>query len=249
MSKVTIGIEAIKQGLSDIGYIVSDCIERENHGTNWQIKFSNSGAIVNIYDTNNKKNSVVNGKCDEEEQKILKHLVDGLKCKEIQIDPLNAEIVKRINERREDFDIDFKREWYSHEKKADLLHDVLCLSNNIENKDAFLVIGVDDDYQVVGITDEIKSNDIFDYIKSKHFAGDRLPELELKKLYYQYKTIYVIVCKSSKHVPFYLTEREQKVCNYRIYTRVGDTNTATDKSASYADVEQLWRIHFERENE
>lgn len=249
MAKITIDIESIKQSLSDIGYEISDFIERENNGINWQLKFSNSGAIVTIYDTNTKKNSVVNGKCDEEEKNNLKVIVDGLKCKEIQIDPLNHIIVQRINEQREDYDIDFKREWYSREKKADMLHDVLCLSNNIENKDAYLVIGVDDEYQVVGVNNPIKSNDIIDYFKSKRFAGDHIPVFELKKLYYKFKTIYVIVCKSSKYVPFYLTEREQKVCDHRIYTRVGDTNTPVDKSASYSDVERLWRIHFERENE
>lgn len=249
MAKITIDIEAVKQGLVDIGYAISDCIERDNNGVNWQLKFSNSGAIVTVYDTNTKKNSVVNGKCDGEEQKALKQIVDGLKCKEIQIDPLNTTIVERIRLQHEDFDIDFKREWYSPEKKASMLHDILCLSNNIENKDAYLVIGVDDEYNVVGVTEAIKSNDIIDYMKSKHFAGDHIPWLELKKLYYMYKTVYVIVCKSSKYVPFYLTEREQKVCDHRIYTRVGDTNTPVDKSASYADVERLWRIHFQRENE
>jgi len=249
MAKITIDIETIRQSLSDIGYEISDLIERENNGINWQIKFSNSGAIVTIYDTNNKKNSVVNGKCDEEERKVLKNIVDRLKCKEFQIDPLNREIVRRINERHEDFDIDFKREWYLPQKKADMLHDILCLSNNTENKDAYLVIGVDDDYQVLGVTKEIKSNDIIDYMKSKHFAGEHMPVFELKKLFYQHKTIYVIVCYSSKYVPFYLTEKEQRVCEHRIYTRVGDTNTPVDKGASYIDVERLWRIHFEREME
>lgn len=68
MSKISIDIEYIKLNLKNIGYEISDCIERENNGTNWQLKFSNSGAIVTIYDSNNMKNTVVNGKADDYEK-------------------------------------------------------------------------------------------------------------------------------------------------------------------------------------
>jgi carbamoyl-phosphate synthase large subunit len=71
MAKISIDIENIKESLTAIGYEISDCIERENNGFNWQIKFYNSGAIVTIYDTNTKKNTVVNGKYEEGENKIL----------------------------------------------------------------------------------------------------------------------------------------------------------------------------------
>ena len=74
MAKVSIDIEYVKDSLSKIGYVISDCIERENNGTNWQLKFSNSGANVTIYDTNTKKNTVVNGKCEEGEKESLKEI-------------------------------------------------------------------------------------------------------------------------------------------------------------------------------
>ena len=101
MAKVSIDIEYVKESLSKIGYVISDCIERENNGINWQLKFSNSGASVTIYDTNTKQNSVVNGKCDKEEQESLKAIVDGIKCKEISIDPINEKIVAFINSKKE----------------------------------------------------------------------------------------------------------------------------------------------------
>ena len=68
-------------------------------------------------------------------------------------------------------------------------------------------------------------------------------------MYYMSKKISVIVCKSSKYVPFYLTQRYKGVNDNQIYTRVGDTNTAKNKHANYSDIENLWRIHFKRENE
>lgn len=44
-----------------------------------------------------------------------------------------------------------------------MLHDILCLSNNIENRDAYLILGVTDDYSVVGVDKEWKSSNIFDF--------------------------------------------------------------------------------------
>lgn len=109
MSKISIDIENVKNNLINIGYEICDCNEKENNGKNWQLKFSNSGAIVTIYDTNNKRNSVVNGKADEKERKQLKEIVDGLKCKELNIDPLNRKIVELINKKQETFFVTIKR--------------------------------------------------------------------------------------------------------------------------------------------
>lgn len=243
MAKVSIDIQYIKEALENIGYVISDSIERENNGKNWQFKFSNSGAIVTVYDTNKKRNTVVNGKCEKGEQNALKELVDGLKCKEIFIDNINKDIVTLINSKSEGFYYDFKQQWYTEKKKGDLLHDILCLSNNTENRTAFLIIGVNDKYDAIGVEDWKKENDINDFLKSKKFAGDHIPQIELKKVYYKHFKIDVLVIKSSLDVPYFLTERYEKV-GTQIYTRIGDTNTPINESASYSDIERLWEIHF-----
>ena len=248
MAKISIDFENVKQALTEIGYEISDCIERENSGINWQLKFHNSGASVTVYDTNTKKNSVVNGKCEDGEGAALKEIVDGLKCKEISIDPLNALIVSYINSKQEGVHYDFKQEWHSASKEADLLHDILCLANNTNNADAYLIVGVTDSYDVVGVAEWRKSNEIFDYLRSKKFAGNHTPEIQLHKVYYKHHKIDVVEIKSSKNVPFYLTEKYRDV-GVQIYTRVGDTNTPKNECANYNDVEALWRIHFERESE
>jgi len=133
MAKISIDIEYVKCALTEMGYVISDCIEKDNNGLNWQLKFHNSGAIVNIYDTNTKKNTVVNGKCAEGESAALKEIVDGLKCKEITLDPLTPVIVSCINSKQEGSHYDFKQEWHSERKNGDLLHDILCLANNTTN--------------------------------------------------------------------------------------------------------------------
>lgn len=244
MTKISVDIEIIKKSLHDIGYEISDCIERENNGINWQLKFKNSGSVVTIYDTNKTNNSVVNGRPEEGEKEKLKRIVDDLKCNELVIDPLNVKIVELIRSHREDYFYDFKQ-YFNHQKKESFLHDILCLSNNTENKDAYLIFGVSDDYQVVGVKEnDIKSNDIYDFIKKIKFAGNNIPEIKIHKLLFKYLDIVVIECKSSKNVPFYLEERYKGVKDNCIYTRVGDTNTPKDGCASYKDIEKLWRIHF-----
>jgi len=247
MAKISVDIECIKEGLTNIGYEISDVIERENNGINWQLKFSNSGAIITIYDSNKVNNTVVNGKLDTEEKENLKPIVEGLKQKELIVDPINAEIVEMIRTHKEMDYYDFKQ--IPHKNNDDLLHDIICLSNNIENKDAYLILGVTDDFEVVGVDDTFNSHGFFDFIKTVSFAGDHVPDIELKKLNYKCKTIYVVVCKSSKNVPFYLDKKFKKVNPNQIYTRVGDTNTPINGNANYEDVEALWRIHFRRENE
>ena len=245
MTKISVDIENIKNGLHEIGYEISDCIERENNGINWQLKFKNSGSVVTIYDTNKTNNSVVNGRPEEGEKEKLKRIIDDLKCNEFVVDPLNAKIVELIRSRREDYYYDFKQ-CFNHNKKDSFLHDILCLLNNTENKDAYLIFGVTDDYKVVGVKeDDIKSNNIQDFIKKIKFAGDVTPELIVHKLLFKYKDIVVIECKSSKNVPFYLEKRYKNVRDNCIYTRVGDTNTPKDSCASYKDIEKLWRIHFD----
>ena len=247
MAKIDVDVEYIKEGLQSIGYEISSCIERENNGKNWQIKFSNSGAMVTIYDTNRTHNTVVNGRPEIDEKEGLKTIVDALKCKELQIDPLNKEICELINTHREDYYYDFKE--IPHGDKGDLLHDILCLSNNTENREAYLIIGVTNTYEVVGIDEHFASNDYYDFLKTIKFAGDHMPEIDVKVLYYKFRKIGVIICKSSKYVPFYLTEKHRDVNSHQIYTRVGDTNTPKNRNASYTDTEKLWLIHFDREHE
>lgn len=244
MAKRTVDIEYVKEGLRGIGYSISDVVERDNNGINWQIKFDNSGAIITIYDTNAKKNTVVNGKTEDDEAVALKNIVDGLKCKELFLDEINELVVSLIDSHHEDTYYDYKRQWYADNKTDDFVHDILCLSNNIDNRDAYLIIGVDDQNNVVGVNDWKKSNEIFDLLGNLKFAGDNKPDIELKKIYYKYKKVDVLVCKKSNKVPFYLSEKYKGVFEHQIYTRFGDKNTPKTGHASYKDVELLWKIHF-----
>lgn len=144
---------------------------------------------------------------------------------------------------------DFKREWYPHEKKADLLHDIICLANNLENRDAYIIIGVDEenDYAIRNTQNDVNRKNtqmIVDFLKDKNFAGGIRPTVYVESLIIDDKHLDVIVIKNSNNTPYYLTDIYQSIRPNNIYTRVMDTNTPKDKAADIHHVEYLWKKRF-----
>lgn len=144
---------------------------------------------------------------------------------------------------------DFKRDWYSNEKKADLLHDIMCMANNLENRNAYIIIGVDEenDYMVKDIRDDENRRNtqmIVDFLKDKKFAGGIRPTVYIETIEVDDGHVDVIVIKNSIKTPYYLSERYHKVEANNIYTRVMDTNTPKNTSADIHHVEYLWKKRF-----
>lgn len=52
-------------------------------------------------------------------------------------------IFELINLKQEGEYWDFKRQW--HENKADLLHDIICMANNLSDNDGYIIIGIDEE--------------------------------------------------------------------------------------------------------
>lgn len=144
---------------------------------------------------------------------------------------------------------DFKKEWYSKEKKADLLHDIICMSNNLEDRDAYIIIGIDEEnnYEIQNVTNDTNRKNtqkVVDFLKDKKFAGGVRPTIYVKTILLEGNYIDVIVIKNSYSTPYYLTERYQSIEANNIYTRVMDTNTPKARSADIHNVEYLWRKRF-----
>lgn len=161
------------------------------------------------------------------------------------------EILELINLRQEGGYWDFKKEWYKSDNKGkqDLLHDIICMANNLENRDAYLIIGVDEenDYAIVDVADnEGRKNTqmLVDFLKDKKFAGGLRPTVYVRNQQLLGKTIDVIVIVNDNNTPYYLTEKFQQVRAYHIYTRIQDTNTPVDRSADLNKVEFLWKKRF-----
>lgn len=140
---------------------------------------------------------------------------------------------------------DFKRQWYDSSKSADLLHDIICMANNLANHDAYIIIGVDDAnfslYDVVADQNRKNTQKIVDFLKDKKFAGDIRPVVTVKQVFIESSTLDVIVIHNSGQTPFYLKENFKNLKANHIYTRIQDSNTRKDKSADIDKVEYLWK--------
>lgn len=83
------------------------------------------------------------------ESQLFKYIIEGIKWKLWQDNQIVSNTLKLIKTHKEDYYYDFKEKW--HEHKADLLHDILCLANNTQNRSAFLIFGINDSLEIVGL--------------------------------------------------------------------------------------------------
>ncbi len=162
---------------------------------------------------------------------------------------LDYKIKQLISLKQEGEYWDFKKKWYSKDKKMDLLHDIICMANNLANSDAYIIIGVDEenDYTINDMQNDMNrrnTQNIVDFLKDKKFAGGIRPAVYVKSISYLNGTIDVIIIKNSSNTPFYLTKRYHSILPNNIYTRIMDTNTPINESADIHHVEYLWKKRF-----
>ena len=163
---------------------------------------------------------------------------------------LETRVMRCISLRREGDSWDFKRQWHDKEKeKSDLLHDIICMSNLVQDEDGLIIIGVDEEkeYSIQDVRNDPNRKDnheLVKFLRDKPFDAGIRPMAHVESMEVDGKTIDVIVVENSSNVPFYLTERFQRVESYHIYTRIGDSNTPVDKSADRDIVEKLWKKRF-----
>jgi hypothetical protein len=153
---------------------------------------------------------------------------------------------------------DFKEYW--HGNKTSLLHDIICMANNLVNRDAYIIIGVSDSkspdgVKIKGVSEENRRDQqhLIDFLRNKKFSGVVRPVVYLQTLMLEndegeIKPVDVIIIKNTNNTPYYLTEnfrdRYKELRAGYIYTRIGDTNTAVDSFADVDKIEYLWRKHF-----
>ena len=109
---------------------------------------------------------------------------------------LRERITELIGEKREGSYWDFKQEY--HTNKAKLLHDILCLANNIDNKEAYLIYGIADNGDVVGLSEDKnrKNQEFFiSFLQGKKFAGNNTPHVVLKTISVKEQEIDILIIK------------------------------------------------------
>ncbi|MDD2256553.1 MAG: ATP-binding protein [Bacteroidales bacterium] len=151
---------------------------------------------------------------------------------------------------------DFKRSW--HESNADLLHDIICMANNIENRDAYIIIGVANSGEFNDISsDENRkiTEQLINFLRTKRFVGQFRPIVKVETLSIEGNTLDVIVIENTTNTPYVLEEdfvdkkrpqadKHKVIKQGNIYTRIQDTNTPVDKTADYDKAELLWKKRF-----
>ena len=86
------------------------------------------------------------------------------------------------------------------EKTDDLLIDIICMANNLVDRDCYIIIGVDEenDFKITDVSsDENRKNtqNIVDFLRNKPFAGNVRPEVYVRTIKLEENVIDVIVIK------------------------------------------------------
>lgn len=126
------------------------------------------------------------------------------------------EIYELISYKQEGAYWDFKKEWYTEGRLADLLHDIICMANNMANRDAYIIIGIDEEngYKVNDLTNanNRKSTQmIVDFLREKKFAGGIKPQVMIDSLKMEEGVIDIILVKNGHHTPYFLEEKYRDV--------------------------------------
>ena len=148
---------------------------------------------------------------------------------------------------------DFKQKW--HANNADLLHDIICMANNLADRDAYIIIGVSDSKsangtQIIGVPEDNRKSqqNLIDFLKDKKFSGGLRPTVYVQTLNVGGKDIDIIIVKNMSNTPYFLVEQfnygQECVRAGYIYVRIGDTNTPKVAFADIDKVEYLWRKRF-----
>ena len=151
---------------------------------------------------------------------------------------------------------DCKKEW--DDNKASLLHDIICMANNLEDRDAYIILGVDEDndFEIIDVKvdkNRRNTNELNTFLRDKKFQGGIRPLVSVRNIEInEQKCIDVVEIKNTRNTPFVLTEnftdnstgRPKTLHANSVYTRVGDTNTPIDKTADLDKIEYLWRKRF-----
>ena len=143
---------------------------------------------------------------------------------------------------------DFKR--CHHANSADLIHDILCLSNTKHRGRRFLIFGVDSaDFSLHSISNDSERRTQADIAglfrdNASKFFQSRFPDFYLAEVLIDGRLLDVLVIEDLPNKPYYLVERYGNLGAHHIYTRVCDTNTPVTHAAQPHEIERMWRERF-----
>lgn len=166
-----------------------------------------------------------------------------------EIEELTTQIQGLRKLRREGSYWDFKKAYSSN--KAELLLDIICMANNQEDRDAYIIYGIEDyTMKVIGVENDahrLKLNQLSQFLSGKHFSV-YVPEIDLQTIILEGHEIDVLTVFNTNHTPYYIendfVDGEKKVIHGEIYVRLNDRKAGTSKAAPYSCMEHLWKKRF-----
>lgn len=166
-----------------------------------------------------------------------------------ELNRFRDEIATLISLKQEGPYWDFKRQWYDEKNESDKLLDIICMANNLADRDAYIIVGVDEEknYELCDIRNDPNrrnTQDIVNFLRGKKFAGEFKPIVTVQSIEIDNTTIDVIVIHNDTNTPFFLKEHFQKVKDNNIYVRYQDGNTPSNNSADLHHIEFLWKKRF-----
>lgn len=119
---------------------------------------------------------------------------------------------------------DFKQEWYDDSKDGDLLIDIICMANNLVDRDAYIIIGVNEecDYAIQDVSQDANRRNtqmLTDFIRGKKFAGDFRPVVTVEQVHLDGGLVDVIVVHNSINTPYYLKEKYKGRTNLKTHMK------------------------------
>ena len=65
------------------------------------------------------------------------------------------------------------KKWYDKEKDGDMLIDIICMANNMVNRDAYIIIGIDEEngYELCNVADDTNrknTQNLTDFLRGKN---------------------------------------------------------------------------------
>lgn len=149
---------------------------------------------------------------------------------------IEKQIINLIISQDENDQVDFKKEYYSKEKKYDLIKDIVSFANNIKPKDKYIVFGVENStWNVLGI-DRASLPDISEINNLLHSYVEPFIDVELGYLDYQGVTIgFIRIPHHDLNRPYVISKEYNKnkgvfLRKGEIYTRKGATNFIAERS-------------------
>lgn len=144
---------------------------------------------------------------------------------------------------------DFKQEW--HDNKAKLAADIINFVNTPSHENHFLIFGVSDNQKIVGVEKDSNrrtKQQVVDFLYSLPFAQSGFPKVDLQTFKVENHEVDVLTIFNSNSVPFFLAKEYAYKGTYikpgTVYSRVNDSNTPFNKSASDQRIELLWKKRF-----